>query len=65
MVKSELRMKQLPSGFAERVMDSLGKIEGRIIGMDTFGESAPAGELFKMFGFTTDNVVNTAQELLS
>ncbi|WP_299018323.1 transketolase [uncultured Photobacterium sp.] len=37
---------------------------GRIIGMTTFGESAPAGELFKMFGFTTENVVNTAKELL-
>ncbi|WP_423839869.1 transketolase [Vibrio mytili] len=39
--------------------------DGRIIGMTTFGESAPAGELFKMFGFTTDNVVNTAKELLA
>ncbi|WP_064609395.1 transketolase [Photobacterium sp. J15] len=39
--------------------------DGRIIGMTTFGESAPAGELFKMFGFTTENVVNTAKELLS
>ena len=38
--------------------------DGRIIGMSTFGESAPAGELFKMFGFTTENVVNTAKELL-
>ncbi|MBY6198280.1 transketolase [Vibrio hangzhouensis] len=37
---------------------------GKIIGMTTFGESAPAGELFKMFGFTTENVVNTAKELL-
>ncbi|PAU35376.1 transketolase, partial [Vibrio coralliilyticus] len=39
--------------------------DGRIIGMTTFGESAPAGELFKMFGFTTENVVNTAKELLA
>ncbi|GLT18092.1 transketolase 1 [Vibrio zhanjiangensis] len=38
--------------------------DGRIIGMTTFGESAPADELFKMFGFTTENVVNTAKELL-
>ncbi|MGF1728909.1 transketolase [Photobacterium kasasachensis] len=37
---------------------------GRIIGMTTFGESAPAGELFKMFGFTVENVVDTAKELL-
>ncbi|KPA53408.1 transketolase [Photobacterium leiognathi subsp. mandapamensis] len=39
--------------------------DGRIIGMTTFGESAPAEELFKMFGFTTENVVNTAKELLA
>ncbi len=39
--------------------------DGRIIGMTSFGESAPAGELFKMFGFTTENVVNTAKELLA
>ncbi|WP_318520279.1 transketolase [Photobacterium leiognathi] len=38
---------------------------GRIIGMTSFGESAPAEELFKMFGFTTENVVNTAKELLA
>ncbi|MBR9786514.1 MAG: transketolase [Vibrionaceae bacterium] len=38
---------------------------GKIIGMTTFGESAPAGELFKMFGFTIENVVNTAKELLA
>ncbi|WP_068547339.1 transketolase [Thalassotalea crassostreae] len=40
-------------------------LDGRIIGMKTFGESAPAGELFKLFGFTVENVVNTAQELLA
>ncbi|EOU2464570.1 transketolase [Vibrio navarrensis] len=38
--------------------------DGRIIGMTTFGESAPADQLFEMFGFTVDNVVNTAKELL-
>ncbi|MCY9853488.1 transketolase [Vibrio mediterranei] len=38
---------------------------GKIIGMTTFGESAPAGELFKMFGFTTENVVTTANDLLA
>lgn len=40
-------------------------LNGRVIGMTTFGESAPAGELFKMFGFTTENVVSTAKELLA
>ncbi|MEJ2764020.1 transketolase [Photobacterium sp. MCCC 1A19761] len=39
--------------------------DGRIIGMTTFGESAPADQLFEMFGFTTENVVSTAKELLA
>jgi len=38
-------------------------LQGKIIGMDTFGESAPAGELFKEFGITTDAVVNAVNEL--
>ena len=38
--------------------------EGRIVGMNTFGESAPAGELFKLFGFTVENVVAKAKEIL-
>ncbi|EOW9345156.1 TPA: transketolase [Vibrio cholerae] len=38
---------------------------GCIIGMTSFGESAPAGELFKLFGFTTENVVKQAKELLA
>ncbi|MCC4262949.1 transketolase [Oceanimonas baumannii] len=38
---------------------------GDIIGMSSFGESAPAGELFKLFGFTTDNVVEKAEALLA
>ncbi|MDA0705456.1 MAG: transketolase [Proteobacteria bacterium] len=37
---------------------------GRVIGMDCFGESAPADELFKHFGFATENVVKVARELL-
>ncbi len=39
-------------------------IDGRVIGMRTFGESAPAGDLFKEFGFTVDNVLEVAGELL-
>lgn len=35
-----------------------------VIGMERFGESAPAPELFKLFGFTVDNVVNTALSVL-
>ena len=38
--------------------------EGRIVGMNSFGESAPAGELFKLFGFTVENVVAKAKEIL-
>ncbi len=40
-------------------------LEGRIIGMRSFGESAPAGDLFKHFGFTADNVVEQALELIN
>ncbi|QMV16631.1 transketolase [Vibrio spartinae] len=38
-------------------------LNGRIVGMNSFGESAPAGELFKLFGFTVDNVVEVALSL--
>ncbi len=37
---------------------------GAVIGMDTFGESAPAGELFKHFGFTPDYVKKAVEALL-
>ncbi|MEX8517982.1 MAG: transketolase [Leptothrix sp. (in: b-proteobacteria)] len=36
-----------------------------VIGIDTFGESAPAGVLFKHFGFTADNVVATVRKVLA
>ncbi|GAA3565532.1 transketolase [Marinobacter xestospongiae] len=39
-------------------------LDGRVVGMSSFGESAPAGELFKEFGFTVDNVLAVAGELL-
>lgn len=38
--------------------------EGDMLGMTTFGESAPAEELFKHFGFTVENVVKKAKALL-
>lgn len=38
--------------------------QGRIIGMNSFGESAPADQLFKLFGFTVENVVAKAKEIL-
>jgi len=39
-------------------------MDGKIIGIDTFGESAPAGKLFAKYGFTVDNVVNAVNELV-
>lgn len=38
---------------------------GAVIGMQTFGASAPAGELFEHFGFSVDNVVKKARALLN
>ena len=40
-------------------------LDGAVIGMDTFGASAPAKLLFNKFGFTVENVVNTAKEVLA
>ncbi|WP_442590033.1 transketolase [Pedobacter sp. AW31-3R] len=48
-----------PLGWHKYVTD-----EGDIIAMNTFGESAPAEELYKLFGFTIDNVVAKAKALL-
>ena len=39
-------------------------LEGRVIGMTTYGESAPAPALFEEFGFTLENILDQAQELL-
>ncbi|MFT0169768.1 transketolase [Paraburkholderia mimosarum] len=39
-------------------------LEGGVVGIDTYGESAPAGVLFKHFGFTVENVVATARVAL-
>ena len=40
-------------------------LEGAVVGIDTFGESAPAPVLFKHFGFTVDNVVAKAKLVLA
>ncbi len=64
----------LPSAITNRVAVEAGirdywykyvGLSGKIIGMDTFGESAPAGELFKLFGITTDAVVEAAESLIA
>ncbi len=39
-------------------------LDGRVIGMNTFGESAPAGDLFEHFGFTKERVLQEAMQLL-
>ena len=48
-----------PLGWHKYVTD-----EGDVIAMTGFGESAPAEDLYKLFGFTVENVVNKAMELL-
>ncbi|MBR9788838.1 MAG: transketolase [Vibrionaceae bacterium] len=69
----EYRETVLPSDVTARVAVEAGiadywykyvGLNGRIIGMTTFGESAPAGELFKMFGFTVEKVLEAAKELI-
>ena len=64
----------LPSAVTARVAIEAGVTEGwwryvgpagRVIGLDRFGESAPAEELFKHFGFSTDNVVAIAKDALA
>ncbi|HWV63654.1 MAG TPA: transketolase, partial [Oxalicibacterium sp.] len=40
-------------------------LEGGVVGIDTFGESAPAGVLFKHFGFTVENVIATVKKVLA
>ena len=39
-------------------------LDGAVVGMSTFGESAPGGELFKHFGFTVEHVAEVAEGLL-
>ena len=41
------------------------RAEGAVVGIDRFGESAPAADLFKHFGFTVDNVVATVNAVLA
>ncbi len=63
----------LPKGVKARVAIEAGVSEywarfvgdqGKVIGIDRFGESAPAGLLYKEFGFTAENVVKAVQEQL-
>ena len=71
---ADYRESVLPSAVSARVAIEAGVTDswwryvgtaGGVVGLDRFGESAPADELFEYFGFTTDNVVAVAKELLS
>jgi transketolase len=64
----------LPRSVSARVVIEAGVTEiwwryagpsGKVIGLDRFGESAPANELFKHFGFSIDNVVAVAKDVLN
>ncbi|WP_299231530.1 transketolase [uncultured Halomonas sp.] len=70
---AEYRESVLPRAVIRRIAIEAGHadfwykyvgLDGRVIGMRSYGESAPAGELFKLFGFTVQNVINQATELL-
>jgi transketolase len=39
-------------------------LEGAVVGIDRFGESAPAAELFELFGFTAENVAAAVKNVL-
>ncbi|MDN3555719.1 transketolase [Halomonas maura] len=70
---AEYRQRVLPAEVGNRIAIEAGHrdfwykyvgLEGRILGMSTFGESAPAGDLFKYFGFTVENLLAEAEQLL-
>ena len=70
----EYRESVLPAGVRRRISveqasdcgwDRYVGLEGKCIGMHTFGASAPLKELLKKFGFTPEAIVATARELLS
>jgi transketolase len=47
-----------------KYVGAAGGGQGAVIGLDRFGESAPAGTLFKEFGFTVANVVKTVEQFI-
>lgn len=59
-VRKRLAVEASIAGFWQRYTG----LDGKVIGMTTFGESAPAGILFDHFGFTKDNVLEHARALL-
>ncbi len=68
--KEKIFPKNLKKRLAVEMASTLGwhkyvSDEGDVIGMHTFGESAPAEELYKVFGFTVENVVEKAKALIA
>ncbi|BDH46957.1 transketolase [Salmonella enterica subsp. enterica serovar Choleraesuis] len=59
-VRKRLAVEASIEGFWQRYTG----LDGKVIGMSTFGESAPASVLFRHFGFTVENVLGTARSLL-
>jgi transketolase len=64
----------LPAGVTKRIAIEAGVTDGwwryvgpsgRVIGMHSFGQSAPAGELFRHYGFSHENVMRIAREVLA
>ena len=53
----------IEAGVAESWYKYIG-LDGGVVVMSTFGESAPAGDLFKYFGFTVEKVVSTVESVL-
>ena len=49
--------------FWRKYVGAVDSKSGAVVGIDRFGESAPAGELFKHFGFTIENVVSVVRGL--
>jgi len=63
--KSSVLIKGVPTVAVEAaVTDAWYKYADAVVGIDHFGESAPAGELFKEFGFTVENVVKAVEGIL-
>ena len=63
--KSSVLVKGVPTVAVEAaVTDAWYKYADAVVGIDHFGESAPAGELFKEFGFTVENVVKAVEGIL-
>jgi transketolase len=69
---ADYREAVLPSAVTRRIAIEAGATAGwwryvgpggAVIGLDRFGESAPAGELFEKFGFSVENVVTVARRL--